>query len=141
MAVEPDPRLTLARPDLAARALEGVVAAERYVDPAPMQVRLPVAGLRYAPARSGELGDQLLFGERFDVLEARDGWAWGQAQRDGYVGWVRLEALSPEIFAPTHRVAALRTFAFAEPDFKTLPVGRYSMNALVAVEEIGRAHV
>ena len=129
-----DPRVTPLRPDLAASSLEGRIAADRYADPAPMQTRLPVAGLRYEPARTAELADQLLFGELFDVLDSQDGWVWGQARRDGYVGWVRLEALSAEIFAPTHRVSALRAFAFSEPGFKTLPVGRYSMNALVAVE-------
>ena len=134
MAADVDPRVTPARPDLAVRALEGVLAADRYADPVRMQVHMPVAGLRRSPERSAELDDQLLFGELFDLLEARDGWGWGQACRDGYVGWVRLETLSTEIEAPTHRVAALRTFALAEPAIKAPPKGRYSLNALVRVE-------
>ena len=116
-----------------------MIAADRYLDPTPMQVRLPVAGLRQGPERSAELADQLLFGELFDVIETTDGWAWGQARRDGYVGWVRLETLSAEIHAPTHRIGALRTFAFSDASLKTAPKGRYSMNALVTVEaEDGR---
>ncbi|MEO6340344.1 MAG: NlpC/P60 family protein [Caulobacteraceae bacterium] len=134
MAADFDPRVTPARPDLAARALEGRLAADRYIDPIPMQVRMPVAGLRRAPERTAELDDQLLFGELFDLLESKDGWGWGQAPRDGYVGWVRLETLSEQIETPTHRIAALRTFALAEPSIKAPPKGRYSLNALVTVE-------
>ena len=134
MAADLDPRVTLARPDLAARALEGVVIADGYADPVRMQVRMPVAGLRRAPERTAELDDQLLFGEQFDLLESRDGWGWGQACRDGYVGWVRLETLSNDVVPPTHRVAALRTFALGEPSIKAAPKGRYSLNALVTVE-------
>jgi cell wall-associated NlpC family hydrolase len=132
-----DPRLTLARPDLAAQALEGRLEARRYAAPTPMQVVSPVAGVFQAPG--GELADQLLFGERFDVLEAADGWAWGQARRDGYVGWVELDRLGEGLTAPTHWVSALATYAFSQASLKTAPVMRLSMNALVSVEaEEGR---
>ena len=134
MAVEFDPRVTPARPELAARALEGRLAADRYVDPVRMQVRAPVAGLHRSPERTAELDDQLLFGELFDLLDIRDGWGWGQACRDGYVGWVRLETLTKQIETPTHRIAALRTFALAEPTIKAPVKGRYSLNALATVE-------
>ena len=92
-----DPRVTPIRGGVAARSLEGVIAADRYLDPTPMQVRLPVANLRQGPERSAELANQLLFGELFDVIETTDDWAWGQARRDGYVGWAPLEALSASI--------------------------------------------
>ena len=55
---------------------------------------------------------------------------FGQARRDGYVGWVRLEVLTSAAEAPTHWVSALRTYAFSEPSIKSAPVGRLSMNAL-----------
>jgi len=73
-----DPRARLARPDLAARNLEGLVHAERFAEPRAMQVSAPVAGLHTAPDASAELADQALFGEVFDVLEVEDGWAWGR---------------------------------------------------------------
>ena len=38
-----DPRLTLARPDLAAASLEGIVAAGRYAPTRVMRVVTPVA--------------------------------------------------------------------------------------------------
>lgn len=130
-----DPRLTLARPDLADQRLEGVLRAERYAAAAPAQVSAPVAALRRAPAADAEQLDQLVFGEVFDVLEERDGWAWGQARRDGYVGYVEVSTLSQPVLPPTHAVSALRAYALAGPDVKAAAVGLYSLNALVTVEE------
>lgn len=129
-----DPRNTLARDDLAAEALEGIVRAERYVRPEPMQCVAAASAIRRGPAAAAEQMDQILFGEVFDVAERRDGWLWGQARRDGYVGWVREDALAGPVIAPTHRVAALRTQAHPEPDMKTGPGMLLAMNALVTVE-------
>jgi cell wall-associated NlpC family hydrolase len=129
-----DPRLTLARPDLASRALEGLVAAAAYADPTPMAVVAPGAGLYAQPDLGAERQDHLLFGEVFDVLEVAGGFAWGQARRDGYVGYVEAAALAAPPPAPTHRVAAIRTYAFAEPSIKTRAAGPYSINALAAIE-------
>ena len=70
------------------------------------------------------------------MLERRDGWGFGQAQRDGYVGWTRLETLSPKAAPPTHWVSALRTYGFGEASIKAAPVSRLSMNALVGVEGV-----
>lgn len=129
-----DRRLTLARPDLADIALEGRVAAERYDAPKARQVAVPTAALRKAPAPDAEQESQLLFGERFAVLDVKDGFAWGQAARDGYVGWVAEAALGPLGEAATHQVAVLRTYAFDAPDIKSRPAGLYSLGALVSVE-------
>jgi len=131
-----DPRLTLARPDLADLALEGIVAAAAYAAPTPRQVAVPAAAIRAAPRPDAEQVDQLLFGERFSVLEVQDGFAWGQAGRDGYVGHVAVADLTALGAAPSHMVAVPRTYAFAEPSIKTRPVGLYSRCALVAVEAV-----
>ena len=129
-----DPRLTLARPDLADLDLEGLVAAERYEIPSAWQVAVPTAALRKAADPMAEQWDQLLFGELFWVLDFRDGFAWGQAARDGYVGFVDEDDLA-ELGAPaTHQVAVLRTYAFAEPSIKARPIGLYSLNALTTIE-------
>lgn len=129
-----DPRTTLARPDLAARALEGVVAAQAYADTRPMVCVIAAASLRTTADPSAEQVDQLLFGEIFEVLEITGGFAWGQARRDGYVGFVELAALAPAGAAPTHRISAIRTYAFAEPSIKARASGPYSINSLVVVE-------
>ena len=130
----PDRRLTLIRDGLADVRLEGLVSAARFVTAAPMQASAPIASIRKAPAPDAEQEDQLAFGERFDVLFEVDGFAFGQARRDGYVGYVTSDALSAPVLAPTHRVSAIRTYGFSEPDIKSAIVGLYSLNALVTVE-------
>jgi cell wall-associated NlpC family hydrolase len=129
-----DPRLTLARPDLADLDLQGLVAAERYEAPTLRQVAIPTAALRKAAHPMAEQWDQLLFGELFRVLDVKDGFAWGQAARDGYVGFVAEDDLAAPGEPATHQVAVPRTYAFAEPNIKARPVGLYSLNALTAIE-------
>ncbi len=142
MSLESDPRLTLALagPDgdwaVADVALEGRVAAARYVAPESMQVMTPSCALRRIPGAAAEQVDQLLFGERFEALTAHDGFVYGQARRDGYVGWAPREALAPVGPAPTHWVRALRTYAFPQASIKAPPVLCLSTNALVAVETV-----
>lgn len=128
-----DARLTLARPDLAAEDLQGLVDAEAFAPRQAMVCCAPAAAIRKAPAPDAEQVDQLLYGERFDVLTEADGFAWGQAARDGYVGHVALGDLAPAGEPPTHRVAALRTYAFAAPSIKAAARGPYSLGALVCV--------
>jgi cell wall-associated NlpC family hydrolase len=130
-----DRRLTLIHEGTAARVLEGVIPADAYVDPIGMTCVAPSASLRRHPNDGAEQESLLLFGERFDVLLERDGFAFGQMARDGYVGWVRSEALAAPAVSPTHRVTAPRTYAFPRADIKSPPVGLYSLNALVTVEE------
>ncbi len=132
--MSPDPRETLTLDGAADARLEGVVAAGRYVETAPLQACAPAAAVRRQPDGAARQLTQLLFGERFDVLEIRGGWAFGQSRRDGYVGWVAADAVAGPALAPTHRVTALRAYAFAEPDIKAAPTGLFSLNALATVE-------
>ncbi len=129
-----DPRTTLARPDLARQALEGIVRAERFAPTRAAQCVAASTAIRRAPDSTAEQMDQLIFGEAFDVLERRGGWVWGQARRDGYVGWVAEVALDEAVIAPTHRVSALRAYAFPEPDVKAGHAMLLTQNALVTVE-------
>lgn len=134
-----DARVTLARDGIADRALEGLEPAEVYLRPTPMSCVARAAGIHRAPDLASEQMDQLLFGEPFEVLEEEGAFVFGQAVRDGYVGFVEAAALGPRAPAPTHRVAAIRTYAFAEPTIKSRAIGPYSINSLVAVEgEEGR---
>src|SRR5258708_1394618 len=79
----------------------------------------PAAGSQRARAAASAQMDQLLFGETFEVIAEEGGSFWGQARRDGYVGFVAAGALAPLAPEPTHRIAAIRTYAFAEPSIKT----------------------
>ncbi len=130
-----DPRLTLARTDLAAAGLEGEVSAGRFAPTFATQVIAPAAAIRAAPDPSAEQLDQLLIGEVFDKLEENDGFVWGQARRDGYVGFVEASTLADEINTPTHWVSVPGTFAFAETSIKARAFGPISLNALVTIIE------
>lgn len=131
-----DPRLTPARPDLAARYLEGKVEAARFVDGVEQEVTAPAAPLRRAPSPEAALDTEALKGDRVTVYDRRDGWAWGQLASDGYVGWLPEAALAAPGPAPTHRIAALRTFAFPGPSIKLPPVATLSLGAALAVARI-----
>lgn len=130
-----DKRLTPARPDLAAKHLEGRIAAERFAAGVDYQCSAGAAPIRRAPVGDAMQEDQLLFGEVFTVYEEREGWGWGQSGRDQYVGYVAMEALSAPPLAPTHRVSALRTYCFSAPDLKSAPLFLLSMNAKVTARE------
>ena len=136
-----DPRTLLARADLADERLEGLVRAGRFAAVRPMRCAEPLAGVFKAPEDGAERQDELLYGEGFEAMEMRDGWAWGQARRDGYVGFVRAGALAAAGEAPSHRVAALRTAGFARPDLKSEVVCLLSMNSLIRAGEVQRGYV
>jgi hypothetical protein len=133
----PDPRLTPWRPDLAAASLRGVVEAAAFVEPKVMEVSLPVAPLTAAPDGEAPTTTQLLFGERFAVYETRGGWAWGQAEADGYVGYAPEACFSPPGPAPTHRVTALQAPVYPAATIKSRPISALPFGALVAGEPEG----
>lgn len=133
-----DPRLTLARPDLAELALEGVLAAERYRAITPMQCVLPVTPVRAEADDASPLLDQLVFGEIFDVLDVTGGRAWGRSRRDGVVGHAPLDALTEEILESTHRVGSIGTPILDAPVFDQRSGAQpvvLALNALVTVLE------
>jgi hypothetical protein len=129
-----DPRLTPARPDLAASRLRGKVEAARFADGILREVIDPQAPLRRRPAPDASLLTEALKGERVTIYETDDeGWAWGQLEGDGYVGYLPANALMPPGPKPTHRVRALRTLVFPGPDIKLPPTEMLSLGAHVAV--------
>ena len=127
-----DPRLTPARPDLAAEFLRGKVEAARYAAGEAFRVVAPLAPLRRAPDSEAPLDSEALYGEAVVVYEARGDWRWVQLARDGYVGYLPAAALGPAR-APTHRIAALRTHAYPAPTIKRPPRFALSLGALVDV--------
>ncbi|MBX9649087.1 MAG: C40 family peptidase [Xanthobacteraceae bacterium] len=129
-----DPRLTPARPEVAAKYLEGKVKAARFVAGEVFCVSQSIAPLREAPASDAMLLTQALKGERVTVYDRDgEGFAWGQLNDDGYVGWIPDAALAKPGAEPTHKVTALRTFAFPGPSIKLPPVETLPMGARVTV--------
>jgi hypothetical protein len=129
-----DPRLTPARGDIAARHLEGQVRADRFVEGEELEVMDAVAPVRQAPSHDAPLDTEALKGERVTIYDRNgEGWAWGQLNADGYVGWLPDSALVMPRHTPTHRVSVVRTFAFPGPSIKLPPVEALPLGAAIEV--------
>ncbi|MXQ09396.1 NLP/P60 hydrolase [Alphaproteobacteria bacterium GH1-50] len=125
-----DPRLLAFNGQVADIALKGHVEAARFVTPEPATL---VTDAWLHRTTGGPVDRQLLTGDAFRVIERRDTWVFGQAAKDGYVGWVPTETLGAPVEA-SHRVAVRMTWGWARPDFKSPPVLPFSMNAGLHVE-------
>lgn len=129
-----DPRINPFRPEIAASHLRGQVEAKRFVEGSRHQIIEPATALRRVPSHDARLDTEALLGERVTIYERTDeGWAWGQLETDGYVGWLSSNALGAVGAAPTHKIVALRAFAFAGPDIKLPPAAALPMGARLAV--------
>lgn len=128
-----DKRLHAYRPDLADTRLRGRVQAERFVEGEAMAVAAPIADLRPAPDAGAGIDTQLLFGETVRVFERRGGWAWVQADLDGYVGYLPESHLGPGEPSSTHWVVQPRTFIYPEPDMKRPRGSALSMGSRITV--------
>ena len=136
-----DPRRHPFRDDLAAESLRGVVEAERYEEGERRRVVASHLPLRQEPRADSNLDTEALHGETLVVFDEADGWAWVQLDHDGYVGYVPNAGLGGVGAPATHRIAALRTYVFPEPDAKAPPQGLLSLNARVRVAEEGGRYV
>jgi cell wall-associated NlpC family hydrolase len=129
-----DPRLTPARPELAAKYLEGKVTAARFVEGEEFEISDVIAPLREGPSPDALLATQAFKGERVTIYDYNgEGYAWGQLNSDGYVGWLPERALAKPGGKPTHKVTAIRTFAFPGPSIKLPPAETLVMGASVTV--------
>ncbi|HYC16632.1 MAG TPA: C40 family peptidase [Pseudolabrys sp.] len=132
-----DPRVNPFRPEIAAKHLEGQVEAKRFVEGIRHQVIEPTTALRRTPSHGARLDNEALLGERVMIYETtEEGWAWGQLEADAYVGWLSANALGPSGPAPTHKVAALRAFAFPGPDIKLPPIAALPMGARLTIARL-----
>jgi cell wall-associated NlpC family hydrolase len=128
-----DPRIHPFRPEIAASHLKGQVEAQRFVDGARYQVIEPATAVRRAPSHDARLDTEALYGEHVTVYEIEEGWAWGQLETDGYVGWLSANALAAPGAAPTHKVAVPRTLCFPAPDIKRPPLAALPMGARLTI--------
>ncbi len=130
-----DPRTTPMRDDLAAAHLKGAFERPRYAEGSLRRVTAPALPLSFAPTVGARLETEILFGEEFIVYDEKDGWAWGQATRDGYVGYLPAADLSSDITSPSHVVVAPASHVYPEPDLKRPPLCRLSFESRVSVDE------
>ncbi|WP_045837176.1 C40 family peptidase [Hyphomicrobium sp. 99] len=127
-----DPRRNAFRPDLAAKSLEGIVRAERYVPGEAGFIVRATVPLRKQPDPSRGFETEALFGESLTIFDEGNGWAWVQLARDGYVGYLRSDTIARGVISPTHRVQTLGTFLYSAPDIKSAPIMHLPMNAPIA---------
>jgi hypothetical protein len=133
-SIEHDPRVTPARPDLAAKHLQGKVHAARFVEGELREVVSAQAPMRHEPRPDAPLDTEALKGERVMIYDSNEeGWSWGQLLADGYVGWMPGEALREPGLAPTHRVVAIRTLVFPGPSIKIPPIDALSFGCRLAI--------
>lgn len=130
-----DRRRLAARDDIAAAHLKDKVEAARFVEARKFQVCVGNVPLLRAARDSAPIDTELLFGETFHIYEVREGWAWGQAESDSYVGYVREDTLAPLATPPTHVIAVPRSFLLAEPKVTARMRHCISMNSLLTVTE------
>jgi cell wall-associated NlpC family hydrolase len=91
-----------------------------------MRVAAPSAFLRGRPDAKAEAMTELLFGEEVIVSFSRADWAEIENLTDGYKGFLPAAALDGAGPSPTHKVAALRTLVYPEPNLKVPPIGALS---------------
>lgn len=125
-----DRRLTPANSRVALQSLRGVVDAPRYVAGEAAAVIASVVDLRDGP--SGNRDRQLLWGEAVTVIERNDGWAFVQAAKDGYCGYVDGAALGAATTA-THRVATAASHLYSAPRVQASESAALSFGSLVTV--------
>ena len=141
MANQPDRRLHAYREDLADETLRGQVEARSYVPGQERQVQSASAPIRRKPSASAEQEAEALFGERLKLFDEKDGWAWVQSERDGYVGYVRSAQITGATWAATHVVAVPRTPLFSGPNLKT-PIDDFlHMESALEVLDIDRGYL
>ena len=131
-----DTRRIPVRHDLAAEHLRGQVDVEKFVEGKPMAVGASMINLVRNADPDTNLATQLLYGEGFTVYDeiADMGLAWGQSERDGYVGYVPSAGLIDPLEGRIEQVSALSALVFSESDFKSQLLGSYSLGCRVAIE-------
>jgi cell wall-associated NlpC family hydrolase len=130
-----DRRLTPARPEIAAKHLEGRVPAARFVEGVAMQVKEGVVDVKREPRPDAPLDTQALYGDCVTVYDEEEGWCWGQLASDGYVGWIAANALWSRVEPPTHVVCVARSFVYPAANMKAATILALPLGAAVCVIE------
>jgi cell wall-associated NlpC family hydrolase len=132
-----DWRLHAFRSDLADARLKGRVEAARFAEGAPATVALPSTPLLRRPEAGAPMDSQLLLGETVLVFDRHDGWAWVQADADGYTGYVAEAAVASGLPPATHKVTAGQTIVLSDEKQVAAPLHTLSLGARVAVADEG----
>lgn len=128
-----DRRTTPANGRVAHVGLRGKVEAESYVEGEWARVVTPLANLLASP--EGARDRQVLLGDRVLVLERHEQYAFVQAEKDGYCGYVEEKCLGPDQSA-THWVAVPATHLYSTASIKRIELALLSLGAQLSVSKI-----
>jgi cell wall-associated NlpC family hydrolase len=135
-----DPRLHAFRPDLADLRLRGQIEANHFAAGDLREIIDPIVSIRREPRFDAVQTTQALLGEAVRVFERREGWAWVQLVRDGYVGYLAEDSLGHPMGSPTHHVRVPLSHSYPGPDHKSQPAALLPMNAQLKVVGIGEKY-
>ena len=95
-----------------------------------------MAPVRRSPASDAPIDTFYQFGEAVLVFDTGPSYAWCQSQFDCYVGYVEAQniAIGP-VSAPTHVVATMGSYRYAEPDLRSPVVDFLPRHSAVTVVE------
>lgn len=131
-----DRRLTASNGRVAALSLAGQVQSDRFVAGEDARIATAVADLCPAPGSARER--QLIWGDSVTVFERREGFAFVQSAKDGYVGYLVEEALARPRTA-THRVATRATHLYEGETMKSRDLAFLTFGARIEVTAERRA--
>ena len=77
---------------------------------------------------------QLIYGNRFRVLEKNDNFFFGFNESDGYVGYIESTSLGKKDQSLTHWVSSLATHVYAHPDIKKKYIKVLSFGSNLEIE-------
>ena len=129
-----DRRLTPANARVALDTLRGIIDAPRFTGGEPAQVARPLVDLLRAPG--GPRERQLLLGDVVTVIEREAGWAFVQAAKDGYCGYLPEDSLA-EAQPVTHHIVTPGTHAYSGPKVQAPEIMPLHLGARVAVHSVG----
>jgi cell wall-associated NlpC family hydrolase len=113
-----DRRTHAARGDLADLSLAGVLFSAHYARAVPLTCVAPGTAILSAASPTAEAVSELLRGETFHALDLMTEWAWGFCGHDGYVGYIRRDALDV-LETPNYRIMVESAPLFSAPDIKS----------------------
>jgi cell wall-associated NlpC family hydrolase len=99
----------------------------------PAEVIVPVAALHPRPDPESSIDTQALRGEALSVFDISGGWAWVQLAADGYVGYVREQAIGQGAGPATHVVSVPRSFLYPGPDLRFPHLDALSMGSRIKI--------
>lgn len=127
-----DPRITPANGRVAAKHLQGQIEVPEYVAGELVQCNSAFVDITGKP--EGRRTSQLIYGDLFNVLERRGGFAFGQAIHDSYCGYVSEDMLDRP-HDPTHWIAVPLTHLYPGPNMKLMNTGALFLGSEVQVME------